>query len=72
MTKEGKVLFINEIISIVRITILSKVDYVPEEWDGIELRQLIADHFQATVFKSTLNKGRKRSYNKEVLVRNLI
>jgi len=27
---------------------------IPEEWDGIELRQLLADRFQRAVLKNTL------------------
>lgn len=51
----------------------------PEEWDGIELRQLIADSFLARVSSVTFRAGltpgdrkRRSDYKNEVLVRNLV
>ncbi len=44
---------------------------IPEDWDGIELRQYMADCFERTVFKGTLKGSRKRKYNNDVLVNNL-
>jgi len=45
---------------------------IPKEWDGIELRQLMADRFDACVFKKGYLEGkRKRDYKNTVLVNNL-
>jgi hypothetical protein len=44
---------------------------VPAEWDGIELRQLLADRFSRCVFKGYMTGKRKRNYNLNVLVNNL-
>ena len=44
---------------------------IPAEWDGIELRQLLADRFAASVFKQTLTGKRKRDYLNTVLVNDL-
>lgn len=64
---------IRELIGNVQRDVLAKVPQMPEEWDGIEIRQYLADKFS----ESSLMMGRKdllkrlRSYRNEVLVRNL-
>jgi hypothetical protein len=62
--------FIEELIGNVQRDVLSKVDRVPEDWDGIELRQWIADHFTSAVY-SPSSPARMKAYRNEVLVRNL-
>lgn len=42
---------------------------IPLEWDGYELRQLLADRFARAIVKMT--KRRKAEYNNTVLVNNL-
>lgn len=42
---------------------------IPDTWDGLELRQLFADHAAYATYPMT--KGRKREYNNTVLVNNL-
>ena len=77
MTKKDKRRFIRELIGSVKKTVLANVDKMPEEWDGIELRQYISDVFarnSSLCFKSGLTKEdrrRERDYANEVLVRNL-
>jgi hypothetical protein len=51
---------------------------MPDEWDGIELRQFIANKFAAQCRSMSMPAGltaadrkRKRDYENEVLVRNL-
>lgn len=44
---------------------------IPENWDGIELRQYIADKFSQCIIKSTMSRTRKREYNNTVTVNNL-
>ena len=55
----------------VRKDLLANVYKTPQEWDGIELRQWIADRFQGSVFHNILSGKRKRDYKNAVLVNNL-
>ncbi len=78
MTKIQKRKFINDLVDCVRSGILDKIDQMPEAWDGIELRQYIADTFamqcRSLSFRlpmSNADRMRKRDYENEVLVRNL-
>lgn len=69
MTKKDKRRFIRELIGSVKKTVLANVDKMPEEWDGIELREYVADKF--TESKAAPSERRFRDYRNEVLVRNL-
>jgi hypothetical protein len=71
MTEQEKITFINELIENVKSEILKKVKYMPDNWDGIELRQYISDKFADVVFKGTMNKSRKREYNNTLYTTNL-
>ena len=42
---------------------------IPETWDGLELRQLLAHRFARAVFKFT--RSRKAAYHNTVLINNL-
>ena len=71
MNEQDKINFVNGLIHNVRKdSILTNIDKMPENWDGIELRQYIADKF-ADVCIGHMSKGRKREYNNIVLVNNL-
>jgi hypothetical protein len=71
-SKEDKVIFINGLIDNVRNDILKKVDRMPENWDGWELRALIADYFNAANFGFSGNSKRKKDYKNTCIVDNLI
>lgn len=71
MDKDKKLVLVDELIGSVRASILEKVGQMPEDWDGIELRQYIADKFSEVVFKDTLTGKRAKDYRNEVIVRNL-
>lgn len=72
-TVRSKKGFINDLISNTKKSILSKVKEMPGDWDGIELRQFIADYFEAnTVIKRLLYGQRKANYNNTIRVRNLL
>jgi len=45
-------------------------DKIPEDWDGIELRRLLAERFQRQVI-GTMSRSRKREFENTVLVNNL-
>lgn len=58
---------------------LDKLHEVPKEWDGIELRQWIADYFEAQTYSRSMrakltsaDRKRSREYRNDVLVRNLV
>ncbi len=72
MTRKQQRHFVRELISAVHKEILAKLPNVPEEWDGHELRQLIADHFQASSFTLRQWKRRLRDYRNAVIVNNLV
>lgn len=73
MTKAGKKRFIRDLIKNTQGTILANIDKMPNEWDGIELRQYIADKFSESIYVPFTGneKMRRREYKNEVLVRNL-
>lgn len=71
MTKSEKVKFIRSLVNAVRSEIIGKVPEMPEEWDGIELRQYIADRFSDSVIMGVMSPRRRRDYDNEILVRNL-
>jgi hypothetical protein len=71
MTKAQQETFITELIRNVEKDLLARVPKLPDEWDGHELRQLIADRFQEVSFTLKQNKSRYRAYKNEVLVRDL-
>ncbi len=60
MTKEEKIKFVNGIIDNVKEEILNKVDKMPENWDGIELRFYVKDCFSTIVWSDVANKRKKR------------
>lgn len=73
MTKANKRKFIRELVGSVKKTALANVDKMPENWDGIELREYIADKFAESKAMPSrpYMKQRVSDYRNEVLVRNL-
>lgn len=74
MTKKEQLRFCNELIHNIAVEIRGKVKNFPEEWDGIELREYIAEKFSLASFtiKEKHNRSRLRAYRNEVLVRGLL
>lgn len=75
MTLKQKQKFVRELIGRVRDDVLKVLPKTPEEWDGFELRWLIADHFcmcKIDPMGGDEGRQRKREYSNEVLVRNLV
>lgn len=70
-TKAEKRRFVRELVGSVRRDLLKQIERVPESWDGIELRQYIADTFQAHAYLLQRDKRRYRDYQNEKLVRNI-
>ena len=48
-----------------------RANRVPETWDGVELRQLLADRFERSVYRRPLLGKRGREYRNDVLIRDL-
>jgi hypothetical protein len=66
MDAKQKKKFIKDLTAAVRDNLLAKVKDMPEEWDGHELRQLLADKF-AYETTDTMKKGRRlRDYRNVV------
>ena len=74
MNKKDMTIFIDELFKTVKANIMKKVDKYPDEWNGIELRWLIRDHFDLAVFGGYRDKKQKRfkDYKNECLVNNLV
>jgi len=70
MTLAEKCKFIDEITDNVRRGLIRKVESLPEEWSGVELRRLIALAFANACFGSWSRK-QARDFNNECIVRNL-
>ena len=68
MIQQEKKEFIESLVNAVRDDISGKIDAMPENWDGIELRQYIADRFQYCVIVDSLRGSRKKEYKNELLV----
>ncbi len=74
MTRTEQRRFIRELVRNVGRDLLKQVPRVPKEWDGHELRQLIADRFALAswTFREQRYRGRYRRYRNEVRVGNLL
>lgn len=61
--------FIIDLVEAVKGQMLSKVGSMPEEWNGIQLRQYISDCFASQVHRMT--RTQKRDYNNDIITRNI-
>lgn len=59
--------FVEELIANVQSDIMENIEMTPDTWDGIELRQYIADMFASCIFKNTMTSSRKREYKNTCL-----
>lgn len=75
MDRDQQVAFIRELVGNVTEELLKDVraGKLPEDWDGIELRELIALRFSRVVFSriDSWTRSRKRDFNNTVIVNNL-
>lgn len=75
MTKEEKIIFITKITGSICSELCAKVrdGRIPEEWDGHELRELLAEKFAAEKGQVLVNKrsARYKAYRAAVLTNNL-
>lgn len=74
VTLNDKKVFIHDLVNSIHASLQEDVATVPEEWDGHELRQWIADRFSSrATLGSLMKRGTKRriDYENEILIRNL-
>lgn len=75
MNAESKVEFVNNLTKSVCDEIVGKIltGKIPQEWDGHELRELLADKFAAERSEPLSNKrsARYKAYRNAVLTNNL-
>ena len=74
MTKTEKKRFIREFIGDIQKDVMAKVEKMPEEWDGIDLRFYIGSKFAWEIeglTKERMKGKRGRDYRAEVYSRNL-
>ncbi len=69
MTHIEREAFIREHVETVLNQVLSKVSKMPESWEGLELKQYVADGFQ--IPKRWMDPKRRRNYNNTILTTSL-
>lgn len=72
MDSKDQIQFVTDLTNAVRDKVIEQIEAgkIPETWDGIELRWLLRDKFEAQT-SSRVDKKRKREYNNTVLVENI-
>ena len=72
MEQREQVQFIHDLVGMIESKLLVEIieGKIPTEWDGIELRWLLASRFDASWFMPEAKK-RKREFKNYVLVNNL-
>ncbi len=63
--------FIRSLCNNIRDELLRKAASMPENWDGIELRQIIGEKAAHEMAPRILTGKRKRAYRAEIYQRNL-
>jgi hypothetical protein len=71
MDRKEKEDFIEEILEVTKEKIMAKLDKIPEDWDGFELRQLIADYTREQIAYVKMDKKRFKEYENTRMVENL-
>lgn len=72
MTKEEKINFIKQLSEGLQEHLLLRMDKVPEEWTGFELRQWFADTALNEIPTFQCMSGSKlQKYKNDILIRNL-
>ena len=71
MDKQEKITFIKDATNLLQKELLDKVDKMPEEWSGRELRQLVFDYAKEKVAYMHMDKKRKADYENDRIVRNI-
>ena len=72
MERQEQKRFIVEICNGMKKALLVKVHDIPENWDGFELRQWVKDFVECNYCYAKMSRYRKREYNNDVIVKNLL
>lgn len=73
MSKKMQVEVIASIMKNLEADLMSKVDKIPDEWNGFEIKQWISDYYTMNYLdKSKLNGKRLKEYTNFILVNNLV
>ena len=66
MTKEDKIILIETLTEDLKHYLLGKIDKIPEDWDGFEIRQLIKDVYKEKyAYLPFPSRARARKYESE-------
>jgi len=73
MTKADKRIFIRNLCNSIRDEAMRSVtaERIPDNWDGVEIRQFLADKFSSETYPSLLMGKRRREFENTVIVNNL-
>lgn len=75
MTRQEQSQFVIDLINNVRVDILKSIEgnKIPEEWDGIELREFISEKFdrERSSLLSDKRYQRSKDYLNHILIKNL-
>ena len=71
MNAKEKERFITDLCDSVKHELISKIDRMPENWDGYELRELLQDKFEAESIIPDKRCARYREYRDTCLINNL-
>ncbi len=71
MNKRERRRFLRELIESVTKDLRAASDRAPDTWDGIELRWLAAERFEAATYRTAHYRKRWFDYAREVIERNL-
>lgn len=70
MSKDERLTFIYEILFNARVELMKREQFMPEDWNGYELRQYILDYLSETLLFVHMDKqsGRWRKYKNELKI----
>ena len=73
MNKKDKITFVKNLTASIRDEIISKIKLgrIPEDWDGQELREILADKFDNERYFRDKRDKRAREYQNTVICENL-
>lgn len=73
MSKKEQIEMIVSIMKNLEADLMSKVDKIPDEWNGFEIKQWISDYYKSHfVQNKALNGIRLKNYNNDIRVKNLL
>lgn len=73
MNKQEKIEFITGMMDMLKSEMLNKIDRIPEDWDGVELRWYTKDKADEVVWSNYRDKraSRYKKYENDMIINNL-